>query len=226
MMNLPPTPFNQGDPRWASKRLGTSNATVRDSGCFTCAVATAMNNYGHSIDPGQLCDLLNKYGGYDREGLLIWWVLESLFPDLVLASAFDTTLMNTSGSHVQIDVAIRRIQSIVQMGIPVLITVDVPGVNSPGQSDHIICCKDAEEWLCNDSNGGVEVKLAQNFPYGPPEKAIFGARVLIGAPIGWPHYSDDRDKRDGVALWKAAQVMEGRNVKTYSKEIVRGLCGE
>lgn len=218
--------FNQGDPRWASKHLGTSSATMRDSGCFTCAVSVAMNNYGHQIDPGQLCDKLNAAGGYDAQGLLKWNVLEQLFPDLVLASAFDTTNMNTSGSHVLIDVAIKRIQDIVSMGIPCLITVDVPGVNSPGQSDHIICCTDAQEWLCNDSNGGVVVKFAQGFPYGPPEKAIFGARVLVGSPTAFPDYSTDKDKRDGQAYWLAAQISRGRNVATYSKQIVNTFSGE
>jgi hypothetical protein len=224
MMKLPI--FNQGDVRWASKHLGTSKATMRDSGCFTSAVAVAMNNYGHQIDPGQLCDQLSANGGYDADGLLEWNVLEKLYPDLVLADAFDTTDMNTSGSHVLIDVAMKRIQSLVRMGIPVLITVDVPGVNSPGQSDHIICCTDAENWLCNDSNGGVEVKFAPNFPYGPPEKAIFGARILVGAPTSFPDSSDERDKRDAVALWKASQVMRGRHVPTYAKEIVDSFLGK
>lgn len=218
--------FNQQDSKWRNKPLGSSSVTMGSHGCFTCAVTVAMNNYGHQIDPGQLCDQLNAAGGYDAEGLLIWDKLEKLYPDLVLASVFDTTNMTTSGSHVLISEAIKRIQNLVRMGVPVLITVDVPGVNAPGQSDHIICCVDAEEWLCNDSNGGVEVKFAQGFPYGPPEKAIFGARVLVGGPTSFPSYSDFRDKRDGTALWKAAQVMRGRNVQTYSREIVKTLCGE
>jgi len=185
-----------------------------------------MNNYGHQIDPGQLNDKLNAIGGYDREGLLIWSKLEEAYPALVLASAFDTTLMPTSGSHVLIDEALTRIQDLVAMGIPVLVTVDVPGVNTPGLSDHIICLTDAEKWLANDSNGGVEVKLAEGYPYGPPEKAIFGARVLVGSPTAFPDYSTRKDKRDGQALWKAAQVSRGRNVATYSREIVKSFIGE
>lgn len=218
--------FNQGAVAWALKPLGESGLFMWNAGCFTSAVAVAMNNYGHQIDPGQLNDQLTAAGGYDSEGLLIWDKLEQLYPDLVLADAFDTTNMNTSGSHVLIDVAMRRIQDLVSMGVPVLITVDVPGVNSPGQSDHIICLTDGEKWLANDSNGGVEMKLAQGFPYGPPEKAIFGARVLVGAPTAFPDYSTDKDKRDGVALWKASQVMRGRHVKTYSKEIVDSFLGK
>lgn len=198
---------------------------MRDSGCFTCATAVAMSNYGHSIDPGQLCDQLNAIGGYDSDGLLIWGKLEQLYPDLVLASAFDTTNQPTSGSHVLLEVALKRISNLVRLGIPVMITVDVPNAGVAGFPDHIITLKYAPEgsvgWLANDSDGGTEELLALNHKYGPPDKSIFGARILVGAPLSWPDYSDDRDRRDAIALWKAAQVMRGRNVPIYSKEIVQ-----
>lgn len=221
-MNLPV--YNQGDPRWASKPLGTSGRHMADSGCFVSACAVALSNYGHNVNPGQLCDALNPIGGFDPEGLLRWDKLEQLYPDVALAAAFDTTNQPTSGSHVLVDVALKRISNLVRLGIPVMITVDVPNAGIAGFPDHIITLTNAPEggigWLANDSDGGTVEMLAVNHKYPPPDKSIFGARVLVGAPTSFPDYSDDRDKRDAVALWKASQVMRGRNIQTYSKEIV------
>lgn len=196
---------------------------MRTHGCFTCAVAVAMNNYGHAVDPGQLNDKLNAVGGYDHEGLLVWSKLEELYPDVVLVKAFDTTNMPTSGSHVQIETALTTIQNCLSMGIPVMITVDVPGFNTTGMPDHIITLR--EGWLASDSDGGVIELLADGHKYPNPEKSVYGARILVGSPTSFPSTSSERDRSLGQALAKAAQMSRGRNIPTYSKECVIDMMG-
>lgn len=201
-----------------------------NAGCFTSAVACALNNFGHQIDPGQLNDQLNYDDGYDAEGLLKWDVLEKLFPDVVLADSFTTTLSKASSSKVEMNSALARIITAVKKGIPVMVTVDVPNVGIPGVVDHIVTLKYApdslEGWLVNDSDGGHEIELKAGGKYGTPEQAIFGARVLVGSPTGFPDYSTAEDKAYGQGLAKAAQVMRGRNIAVYSKEIVDSFLGK
>lgn len=57
------TGFKQGDPRWASVRLG-EQCTVADSGCLISSIADAMADAGYvDINPGNLAMELEE-GGY------------------------------------------------------------------------------------------------------------------------------------------------------------------
>lgn len=222
--------FNQGDSRWRSKPLGSSSVNMGNAGCFTSAVTMALNNYGHKITPGELCEQLNANNGYDHEGLLRWNVVEQLYPDVVLADSFNTTLHPASGVKVEMEAALQRIINCVALGMPVMITVDVPGVNRPGEPDHIVTLitapADLKGWTVHDSDGGRVIELKEGSKYGPPEKAVYGARILVGLPQSFPDYSTDRDKAYAAGFGKAAQVMRGRNVQTYSKEIVDSFIGK
>lgn len=227
MLNVPT--YSQTDPRWSYKPLGTSGTNMYAAGCFTTAVAVILNNYGHQVDPGQLCDALNAHGGYDPEGLLRWNVIEQLYPDTVFADSFNTVLQPTSGSLVQMDTAIKRIRRAVSIGLPVGVCVWVKGGLSTLKPNHIVVLVDAPEngaWTVHDSDGGHIIQLTEGGKYGTPQEAIYGARILVGSPTSFPDWSTEADREDGQACFKAAQVMRGRNVQTYSKEIVDSLLGK
>lgn len=65
--------FRQGDPLWASDKLGTlEDGTLGEYGCTVAAVAMAMTNLGYPTDPGKLNAVLTAAGGVTRQGWLIW----------------------------------------------------------------------------------------------------------------------------------------------------------
>lgn len=67
------TTYKQGDYRWGWKKLGTSGLTMARAGCTVTDIAfswTRFTNVRHT--PGELCDKLNKNGGFTAQGYLRW----------------------------------------------------------------------------------------------------------------------------------------------------------
>lgn len=222
-MNVPI--YAQGDPRWGNKPLGTSGLTMASHGCYVTSTAMALNNYGYTLTPGQLCDALNANGGFDAEGQLKWDVLEKVCPNVVFADAFWTTSF-TKGTNllkVQQDAALARIERCVRIGIPVVLCVDFPNVNMEGFPDHAVVLKHAPPgrvgWKVNDPATGTEIELKDGQRYGTPENAVLGARIIIGhGQI--PDYADERDATDGLRAFRASQALRGKNRETYLRELV------
>lgn len=224
--------FNQGDSRWRDKPLGTSGMSMWNAGCFDSTTAVMLNNYGYAVNPGQLCDALNAAQpimGFDPDGLERWNVVEALFPNVVMTDSFNTTLQPGNDQHVQMDTALKRIARAVRIGMVVGVCVWIKNGLNTGKPNHIVALVDAPDsgpWTYHDSNGGKVGQFTPGSQFGTPDQAIYGARILVGSPTSFPDYSTDADKEDGQACFKASQVMRGRNVQTYSKEIVDSLLGK
>ena len=161
-------------------------------------------------------------------------MVEALYPDVLLAATFNTTLHPASGSKLDIQVALKVVENAVRLGMLAGLTVDVPGVNFPGEPDHIVACDyappDRTNWMVKDSDGGFYQKLGAG-KYGLPDKSIYGVRLLVGSPISFPDYSTEYDKSLGQALYRAAQVYRhARDIKdttgmVNAQEIINKLIG-
>ncbi len=67
------TKIRQTDPRWASERLGPSNATVRAYGCTTCAMCMSLEKLrGYFCNPGDAA----RHWTYNSQGLILWYQTE------------------------------------------------------------------------------------------------------------------------------------------------------
>lgn len=73
-------PFNQRDSKWGSNRHGTSNMTLAQTGCTVSIVASMLVHAGYKTDPGKLNKLLTDNKGYANGNLIIWSVVNKLFP--------------------------------------------------------------------------------------------------------------------------------------------------
>lgn len=72
--------FLQNDPRWANKNLGDSDYTLAEQGCTIADSAMVLQYFGYEIDPGLLNDELIKDEAYTKNGNLLWYKLEELYP--------------------------------------------------------------------------------------------------------------------------------------------------
>lgn len=209
--------YNQGDSRWRDKELGKSGLHMWSHGCYVCATAVALNAYGHALTPGDLCDLMNANDGFDDAGQIRWTVVEKMFPDVVWYASWWTTRFENAQNVQKMEqsaaiASLRRLQS---LGFPTVLCVDVPNVGYTDWPDHAVTLWTDRDTV-SDSDGGRAVDLVDGGKYGTLDKAVFGFRCLLG-----PLTTTD----GALAAWKAAMVWKGREVKTYSKEIVEHLIG-
>lgn len=72
--------FLQNDPRWANENLGDSDYTLAEQGCTITDVAMVLQYLGYEIDPGLLNDELIKNEAYTKNGNLLWYKLEEMYP--------------------------------------------------------------------------------------------------------------------------------------------------
>lgn len=74
------TPFMQTDEQWAEDRLGNSPYTLAEEGCVVTVVSSVLESFGFDTDPQQLNLQLTEAGAYTKQGELLWYRLEELFP--------------------------------------------------------------------------------------------------------------------------------------------------
>jgi hypothetical protein len=231
MITLPD--YNQYDPKWKDKPLGSSLFKMGDSGCYVTTFASILagsfkkkNASGQPLTPGDLCDMLNANNGFTAEGQMIWGILEKLFPDLLMYKAcYSTNAGYSNVSKVMVEKVIGDIKRSVALGIPIGIIVD--NLYNDKIPDHIVACFDAPDnladWMIMDPDSGRTMRFVDK--YGSPMTGVMGFRQVIGPPTSFPSYSGSFEASAGAAAWKAAQVYKGKNVQVYSKEILDSLMG-
>lgn len=64
--------YLQTDPRWKDDKMGGSEETLGEAGCFVSCVSMALFHHGIDLPPKQLNDLLKSYGGYTQQGWVKW----------------------------------------------------------------------------------------------------------------------------------------------------------
>lgn len=70
--------FRQDDERWAEDKLGSSDFSMKKSGCLVTCIATANTMEGRDVFPGSLNDAFSSGNVYDAEGNLQWGNLAQL----------------------------------------------------------------------------------------------------------------------------------------------------
>lgn len=113
-MNI--TPLSQRDPRWKNKKLGTSNVTIGNYGCFITSIAMVLGT-----TPDIVNNTLKDNGGYYKGNLVIWQKVVELFGgDMpVVLAPYDNTVA----------------KSYVDRGVPVMVIVDGAPI---GASMHMV----------------------------------------------------------------------------------------
>jgi len=64
--------YLQDDPRWKDDKMGGSEETLGQAGCFVTCVSMALFHYGIDLPPKQLNELLISYDGYTQQGWVRW----------------------------------------------------------------------------------------------------------------------------------------------------------
>jgi hypothetical protein len=214
--------FCQWDAKWKDRELGPSGLKMANFGCYVTTVAFLLRNvFMKDTDPGRLCDELNRIGGFSISGDLNWEAVNRIYPDVVMHKGCWTT--NHPARDIpktDIQEAIFDIRRAHRMGLGIGICVD--NLNGDKWPDHIVVLTEAPDdlllWRVMDPDGGNEAFFRDR--YGDPMKGIYGYRMLVGSPLVFPLESDDKDKRMGLAAWKALMVSRGVDSKTHSKEII------
>lgn len=217
--------FNQWNAEWRDEPLGQSGLTMGNAGCYTTTSAMLLG-----LDPGELNAKLNDNYGYDIFGQLRWDVLRRLYPEFdMYRGVWTTTAQYPNVQKVQLETAIKTIRFAHALGQRMGICVDLVG--NDGVPDHIVALKpeqtlaeDPGDWQIGDPDGGRDIRLKDR--YGGKE-AIRGYRLTVIPPTSFPEVSPEVAKEivknAGVSVWKALQIHRGRNIATYSREIVDSL---
>jgi len=64
--------YLQDDPRWKDDKMGGSEETLGQAGCFVSCVSMALFHYGIDLPPKHLNELLKSYDGYTQQGWVKW----------------------------------------------------------------------------------------------------------------------------------------------------------
>lgn len=219
--------YNQLDPQWASKRLGSSTFTMADGGCYTSVEAMILSSTPKyaSITPGDICDALNANFGY-LDGMVNWDVLNRLFTDLFFYEReWTSNLADNRVVRMNIDEAIHRCKVANRQGLPVGLCV---GLGVPhGRVNHIVCGydlpDDTTKWKIKDPDGGRDIYFSDR--YGSVEQNLMGFRTTVVPPVTFPDFSTDQDERDAQAMIAASMVVKGVNVGTYGKQMLDYMMG-
>ncbi len=182
---------SQRDPKWSSKRLGTSPYTMGSSGCRVVSDCICLNYLGIQVDPGTLCDQYNAIGAFDADGNVASWRLHELYPQI--SPKVESNQTNIKG-HKGIDInqALTAIKILVDSGKPVIVQLDLSPHNGVNEGDHFGVFKpygwNNNDPILDDPWWGLETTLASSHPatandqafngYGRPKDAIYGYRVI------------------------------------------------
>ena len=224
--------FNQWDQRWGQKRLSPSSWTMANSGCFITSLTNALPNFsivkadGSPFDPGEVLDRLIAVDGLDAGGQMTYEGIMRAFPALYFHDRIYTTNdPRNNGVEMKSDVAIKKVRRLLDVGQPTILAVD--NIGNDGWPDHAVLAKDyvldasgtVVDFKISDPDGGRDITFTSK--YGPLLTKLYGFVILVGPPIEFPDASTDQE--EGMGLWKSAQIRQGKNVATYSKELIDSI---
>jgi len=70
------TIYNQRDPQWRDKKLGTSSSTIGGFGCAIASLSMLLEAVGVPTKPDQLNDWLKANKGYSGGNLVVWSAID------------------------------------------------------------------------------------------------------------------------------------------------------
>jgi hypothetical protein len=212
MFNIPQ--YSQFDQRWKDKLLGESTLNLGGFGCYLTALTMKLKTHAVDLNPGEACERMNRYNGFDKSGLMTYDGVERAWPQLLFHERGYTT--NDPSNNIRktdIKVAIDKIFKLAMLGQPVILCVD--NMYNDGIPDHAILLvpEKAGDWTIHDPDGGKKIKFQDK--YGDPMQKLYGWVSIIGPPTEFP---DDSKAGLGQAFYKLAQAKKGVNVSLNVKE--------
>lgn len=197
--------FSQWGQAWSSKKMGNSPYTLATDGCYVTSLTALMWPYAIPLDPGQVLDKLNAAGAISNDGFLGYSGVEAAFPWVKFHDRIRTTNDPTPGvSKMDIGVAIKNIKKLIDLGNPVILTVD--NIRNDGIPDHAVCGYDYTDTDLRimDPDGGRDIMFSSK--YGDPQKKLYGYIAFIGPTIMFKDGTPEITKSASQALWKLSQV--------------------
>jgi hypothetical protein len=182
-MKLNIEPLYQMDPRWGTKKLGTSNSSISGYGCNLCCHSMLLKYYKHDYLPDSLNALYIEKGVYQDLNLINFWKIPEVFPDIT-ADQF----IQCPTDPAPLDL----IDEYLDKGKPVIALVDFD-MKTQGLQSHFILIigKDNGDYLINDPMGNVgDGSYWFKAKYGDPTLNIYGLRLYSGpVVVQEEHYS-------------------------------------
>lgn len=176
----------------------------------------ATRNWGINLDPGQVCDLFNSKGMFDQFGNFIISKINTVFPDVYFKSRIVTTVdPNPTAQKEDIHVSLGRIKTLIDLGQPVLINVDLVGQD-----------KNADHWIVAwgyVEEAGYVIDLYMNDPaygdsglmshrYGAVQQSVYGYASFVGQPTSFPDGTSARTSAIAQCGAKLAAARAGKNI--------------
>lgn len=165
--------YVQNDARWGTKKIGTSAAlTIGAKGCaLSCVAMELSKRLGRDVTPGELNDVLVKYGAFD--GVLLSWAKASaaIEAEYGVALPMDRKPDTMSGATIN-----STLDAELAAGRPVILHIDH---KDEGKPNHwvLIQRKKGDDFIALDPGSGRETRYRLN------EKGDFVAMSSSGKPI-------------------------------------------
>ncbi len=79
LFHFPISPiYLQNDPRWKDDKMGGSQETLGEAGCFVACVSMALAHHGIDLTPKRLNELLKTNDGYTKQGWVRWYTVSKI----------------------------------------------------------------------------------------------------------------------------------------------------
>ena len=70
--------YLQNDPRWKDDKIGGSQETMGEVGCFVSGISMALAHHGIDLNPKLLNELLKANDGYTKQGWVKWQAVSKI----------------------------------------------------------------------------------------------------------------------------------------------------
>lgn len=207
--------YNQGDHEWRSTPLGTKGHTIGSAGCTLTCLGMVVGE-----KPPEVLKKAKAVGAISPSGDFTWYGnIQAMYPNVRYHNRISTTNEERSQSNMEVPAAVFKIKKLLMLGQPVIVRVDVPGT-----LEHFVVITgwNGTDFILNDPNGGKEYTYKERF--GDILKTLLAYVILIGperesVDCG-PEVTRSIIQDAAGGVFKAAQLASGKNVATYSKEIL------
>lgn len=208
--------FNQADPKWGSKKLGTSTvATIKSDGCLLCCVSAVLRYHGKDSNPDRLNDDLTRVKGWYQACRLEYGAITDIYNDILVDwNNYIDCLIDPAPMD--------RIDEILESNRLPIVKVDYNPSTSK-LDEHwvtIIGKSDDGSYLIYDPIDGTE-QWFQN-RYGDPKRYIFKI-VVYNGPIKEEEDDENtiKDLQDKVAAQTEQILQLGTQNGVLEAELTR-----
>jgi len=160
-MNVPI--FWQRNPKYQVYFLDDSPYTFWDFGCLLCSISSVLKFYGKNTDPISLDADLSKIGGIDKSGLIHWYKVTELYPDLSL----DLITCGTDPAP------LATIDDALNNNFPVI--AETRWGQKEDSMHFVVLTKKNGEYMCMEPFEGKMVSFNQKF--GDPSRWIYSIAI-------------------------------------------------